>query len=183
MPMIDPMKFGGPALDLAAFQWLLRTYPKGGKILELGSGHSTEELCKFFDVISVEDNEEWVGIAPSSTYIHAPPKQFKSRYEFVQQDHAKHPESSYWYDPEVLKRELPGLEYDILILDGPYWSRQRIGFVEHMDLFRKDCAYLVDDAGRKAEGVMIREISKWVGRPWTKHRGSPSKEYGIILAA
>ncbi len=182
MPTVDPKKFGGASIDIAAFEWLRSAVPEGGTILELGSGHSTEELCKFFTVISVEDNEEWVGIAPSSTYIHAPPKDYRSRYDWVRKEQAENPANRTWYDPDVLRKELPK-DYDLLLIDGPYWSRQRIGFVEYMDLFRTDCAFLIDDAGRKAEGTMMRFISEQVGRPWEKHRGSPGKEFGTIPAA
>ena len=46
--------------------------PNGSKILEFGSGTGTIELTKSFEVTSIEENEQWLYLAPDSTYIYAP---------------------------------------------------------------------------------------------------------------
>ena len=97
----------GWAIPIEAFKWILENIPKGSTILELGSGNGTKELVKYYNVISIEENEKWVNVVPESTYIYSPLK----KYPFVN----KH--SCCWYDDDKLNN-LPK-EYDLLIIDGP----------------------------------------------------------------
>lgn len=131
--------FGGWSLDKEVYGWVLDNIPKKATILELGSGRSTQEFCKYYKMYSVEHNEKWLNKS-DSTYIHAPIKQY-SGYK--------------WYDIEVLKEKLP-TEYSLLIVDGPPGSIGRMGFVYSYDLFHNDVPIVVDDVSRPEE----KNISK-----------------------
>ena len=63
--------FGNWSIDWSLFNWMLSNIPFEYKILELGSGESTQELIKKWSIISVEENIEWVGKFHQN-YIHAP---------------------------------------------------------------------------------------------------------------
>ena len=71
-----------------------------GSILEFGSGEGTNELAKYFTVTSVEHDFNWLGVCPSSKYIHAP---LQSNEDGTQ-----------WYSTDVLKDKLPK-EVDIIL--------------------------------------------------------------------
>ncbi len=126
--------FGGWSLDEEVYSWVLENIPKGSTILELGSGNSTQEFCKYYKMYSVEHNEKWLHKS-NSTYIHAPIKEYSS-YK--------------WYDIEVLKEKLP-TEYSLLIVDGPPGSIGRMGFLHNYNLFRDDVHIVVDDVSRSEE--------------------------------
>ena len=85
-------------LTINAIEWVGTKVNKDSTILELGSGHSTKQFSEFCNVVSVEQNQNWVG-KYKSTYIHAP---------IV----------NGWYDINVLKKGLPK-KYDVLVIDGP----------------------------------------------------------------
>ena len=88
------------AISQEMFDWIRENIPKGGTILEFGSGTGTIELTKHYTVFSVEQNKEWVGKAPLSTYvIYAPIK-------------------GDWYDIDIVFNEIPQ-HYDLIIVDGP----------------------------------------------------------------
>ena len=73
--------------------------PNGSKNLEFGSGTGTIELTKSFEVTSIEENEQWLYLAPDSTYIYAP----------LVND---------WYDWQALEI-LQDETFEAIIVDGP----------------------------------------------------------------
>lgn len=86
--------------------WIFDNFSEGSKILEFGSGTGTLDLTKKYEVTSIEDNEEWLYLAPNSTYIYAP----------LVND---------WYDwaaLELLKNET----FDLILIDGPFDLKKRI---------------------------------------------------------
>ena len=90
--------------------WIFANLPEGSKILEFGSGKGTIELTKKYEVISVEDNEQWLYLAPDSTYIYAP----------IVND---------WYDWQALDT-LKNETFDLILVDGPFDLRNRIGVID-----------------------------------------------------
>ena len=57
-----------PAPD-SMFEWLNDNLPNGSKILEFGSGTGTIELTKTFEVTSIEENEQWLYLAPTALHL------------------------------------------------------------------------------------------------------------------
>ncbi len=131
-------------MNASVLEYFYRSIPKDKKILELGSGAATQVLCHMgFSMTSIEEDERWLNKA-SSNYIHAPIK-------------------NGWYDVEVLKKEIPNINYDILIIDGPAGNLEnpakRYGFIENIDLFNLENKMLVvDDIDRKEDLVVWQEL-------------------------
>ena len=52
--------FSGWSIDKAVYDWMTKHLPEGKTILEFGSGNSTQILATRWNVISVEENKDWV---------------------------------------------------------------------------------------------------------------------------
>jgi len=143
--------------------------PQHGTILELGSGEGTNKLAEFFTVYSVEHNLEWVG-KYNSTYIHAPLKEHKPVGGIGD-------EPSEWYDPEVLRAQLPK-HYDLILIDGP--PKNRSGFIKYFELFKADVPMIFDDVHRMRDLTVMTKIAARLSRPYTVYGLHESKHFGII---
>lgn len=157
----------GWAIPREAFKWIIENIPKGSTILELGSGNGTKELVKYYNVISVEENEKWVGVVPESNYIYSPLKE----YPFVNNH------SCCWYDDDKLNH-LPK-EYDLLIIDGPV-GNNRGNFIHFTDKFKKDIPYLIDDTQREGDRKMALSLTKQLDKQILEIKGW-EKETMILI--
>lgn len=149
--------WGGNSISKLLFDYVYAQLPKGKTILELGSGWGTGQLIERWNVWSVENNVEWF-------------KKYNPQSFLV-------PLKDNWYDVDVLKKCLDGLEYDLLLVDGPYDSRG--GFVTHFDLFKHDVPILFDDVMRASGLKIMRDISKILNRSYAEH-GSGRDAFGSI---
>lgn len=126
----------------------------GQTILELGSGESTRILSEKYNVISIEHDEKYIGVHKSH-YIYAPLKPIKPTAEF--------PFCAEWYDSDVIKREVPNLKYDLMIIDGPI-AGTRCGLRKYHDLFNFDVPVIMDDSQRD----YVWKLLVIVSRPYAK---------------
>lgn len=120
------MTFGSWSIDKIVYDWMLKNLPEGKTILELGSGNSTQILVTKWNVISVEENKDWVN-KYHEKYIHAP---IKNDY----------------YDIDILKEKLPR-KYDLMLVDGPAYGN-RNNMLKHLELFNleaSDCSIIIFD--------------------------------------
>lgn len=131
-------QLGDFSISQEHLEWLTERLPEGSTILELGSGDGTAFLCERWKVHSVEHDHRFVGMHPSR-YIYAP---------IVDG----------WYNPRVLRRELPS-EYDLLLVDGPPGRIGRRSLLDHLALFRDDVPFLVDDTHRAQERRLARKLA------------------------
>ena len=130
------------ALNKKALAFIIKVLAKKYKtVLELGSGTSTTILTSFFDVTSIEENEEWVG-KYESNYIHAPIKDG-------------------WYDLDVLSKSgIKEKKYDILIIDGPA-NGERLKFLDNLNLFNLEkSVIIIDDIERNEEKILLEKIKE-----------------------
>lgn len=148
---------GDFSLQSAVYDAILRLVPEKSTILELGSGEGDRKLIDFgFRVMAVEHDPAWVGVVPGVDYIHAPLTPIKpTRW---------HPQHGSWYDPSTLKRVLPKLKYDLLIVDGPPGDVGRGGLLKYYDLFDYNVPWIIDDCHRFEEWKMIRVLSNKLGK-------------------
>jgi hypothetical protein len=144
------MNFGGSGIALECYEWIRANIPDGSLIFEIGSGPvSTQHLCKHYRMISVEHDEEYIGVF-TSDYVHAP----------LVDD---------WYDVDAVSRKLTAIKekdevYDLLLIDGPVGSENRAGFIEHIEMFDLRCPVIVDDIARPMEQLIAEEVSRKTGR-------------------
>jgi hypothetical protein len=148
------------SMSIEGFQWILNNIPENSTVLEIGAGLGTKELNRFYKVTSIEDSKKWVNSVEGVNYIYAPldPK---------------------WYKVENLKNNLPK-KYDLLIIDGPKGSPNRVPILNHLNLFYLDCPILIDDVHAKASLHIAESLSEKLSRKLTIHEGW-QKKFATIL--
>lgn len=159
-----PKTFGDGSIDEDLFRWILNNLARGSILLELGSGRSTIELCKHYEVISIEHDVNWINRYPSR-YIFAPLKKV---------------DRSEWYDIDILKAELP-VRYDMILIDGPPSHNgpyRRGGFLRNLNLFRT-VPMVFDDLDRNNDLSTAKRVSRKVQKDLTIIKGA-TKDFGFI---
>ena len=159
---------GDHAIDPELYYLLRMILPEGKTILELGSGTGTQVLLKHWNVISVEDDESYVN-RYHHNYIFARLKPHKAV--------RNHDGENRWYDPEIMKREIPKLDYDFLLIDGPA-AATRAGVVKYWDLFRQDVPIIVDDVHRGRDHKIVISLSTKLKRPFCTYNAWNVEEDG-----
>ena len=140
-------------IDLGVLTAIRQLVPRGSTIVELGSGSGTNRLVDEYSVHSVEDDEKWIGYCEGSNYIHAPLVSLGEDEEALN-----------WYDPEVLRASLPD-DYALVLVDGPAGEKGRDGLLMHLELFRTDVPFVIDDTLREHECRIAREMAYLLNRP------------------
>ena len=107
------MSFGGWSIGKDLYDFISQNLSEGKSILEFGSGESTQELIKKWNVYSVEENVEWSG-KYHNKYILAPIEN-KSYSEQNGWDG--------WYNTEILSKNLPS-SVDLILVDGPCYGNR-----------------------------------------------------------
>ena len=129
----------GWMLPSEVFQWIEENISHGSRILEFGSGEGSVILSKNYQLISIEHDEQWIGLS-SGEYIHAPivQNQVSNKYSELG-----------WYDFEMLQ-DLPS-SVDVILIDGPPGEIGRSGIL-HMLKKLPLCSWIIiDDTDRTPE--------------------------------
>lgn len=142
------------------------------QIIEFGSGISTIVIARAIKrnnlttkIISIEHNESWAkvlesqlqreGLQHAATIVLAP----LTRSEWCLGKNE-------WYDPEILRAQLAGKIFDMMIVDGPpAWqkskSRSRYpAFPFMMERLSANYAIYLDDANRDGERYILNAWEK-----------------------
>ena len=139
-----------------------------GNLLELGSGEGTKELVKCFDnVYSVEDQEAYQNLHHAN-YLNVPIKKYVGYH---------------WYDRDILKEKLKGIEYNAILVDGPTGSVQRQGFIKNIDLFniKHTIPIIIDDMHRVHEQKMFNALCEMFPYRRVEHIKCKDKQASILL--
>ena len=158
-----PNDWGGNSISKALYNHLEAHLPEGKTILELGSGWGTSKLMEKWNVWSIEDNKDWF-------------KKYNPQSFLVPMSASK---GAGWYRRDILEEVLKGLEYDALLIDGPWYGRHH--FPDHLDLFDTSVLMLFDDIDRAEGRDIIRRVSTIIGRDYFLHRQG-QKGFGVIYA-
>lgn len=161
---MDEKNFGGYAISIEMYYWILENLPKGSIILELGSGKGTVELSEFYKVYSIEHDKRWLGVAKKSNYIYAPLANYKG-YK--------------WYDIKRIKALMPK-KYDLLLIDGPNGYIGREGFIKNIGLFKTDIPIIIDDTQREKYVEMRDFLAKKFNKKVITIEGG-NKMFSILL--
>lgn len=150
------------------YEFIRKTLPDGGVILELGSGEGTKRLAKHYKMYSVEHDKEWMN-KYNSTYFYAPLKWHKP---------LKNHQGDVWYDATILKSHLEGLKYDLILIDGPPQSRS--GFVKYFNMFDSNAIMVFDDLQRSKENTIVKSIATKLKVPYVVYGAGSTKLFGVI---
>lgn len=165
------------AISRECHNFIKEILESGKTILELGSGMGTEILSDRYNMISIEENSAFIGRHPS-LYIHAPLKKLD--------DHLleKYNPSTSWYDPEIIDKELNGVEpkkYDLILVDGPAYGGGRGGFYEYLHLFDTSIPIVFDDIEREDDKRIFDMVVEKLGRPTKVLDDITNTKTGVIL--
>jgi len=162
--------FGGWTISQTLFDYIKEFLEPGSRIIELGSGWGTGQLAKYFEMFSIEHDSDFLNIH-NSNYIYSPIK------DYLDSDF---PDDNGWYDPDVLKSQLPK-EYDLVLVDGPPGTIGRSGFYTNLDLFRKDVPIILDDVDREDELQLLRLIEQKLGKKAQIYKDADLKNFAVLL--
>lgn len=168
--------FGGWAIQESCFNFIREILPEGKTILELGSGHGTDALSKHFNMISIENQPEWVGKF-NSKYLYVPIKQYSQDYMYPDLPGENSTYQKGWFNYNILQRELESIKYNLILIDGPNGAIGRGGFLKHLDLFNTDVPMIFDDINRKSEYELMVKVSQKLNKPYKQL----DKNTGYIL--
>ena len=167
---------GGWSIDVECYEKILEILPKGKTILELGSGSGTGILGEKYNIISIEHDKKWVD-KYKSKYIYAP----------LIQDYNN--PRIYWYDTNILKKNILTIDYDLILVDGPPRSASpnkmtRDGFRRNIKLFNLNDVYIIfDDIHRIEEMESMKRLVKELNvkyETFDSGVGNTSKKFGLI---
>ena len=164
------MTFGSWAIEESLYNHIKTFLPEGKTIIELGSGTGTIELLKHWNVVSVEHSEKYADRL-TNTCIFAPLTEHKAL--------KNHEGPMKWYDRDILIPALEGLEYDLLLVDGPPGDT-RCGIVKYIGLFYPEVPMIFDDLQRSADRKIINSVAAKLGKPFTTYGYLPGKPFGVI---
>ena len=133
LQVINDWPYDDWSISKECFEKIVSILPFDSTILELGSGRMTELFSKFYNVYTVEQDEEWVDHFPDPTYFHVPVKEMETIHFGLQS----------WYDTDILKEKLQNISYDLLLIDGP--KGRRGGFLDQLELFDNNVVWVFDD--------------------------------------
>lgn len=150
------------------YEFIRKTLPDGGVILELGSGEGTKRLAKHYKMYSVEHDKEWVD-KYNSTYFYTPLCWHKP---------LKNHQGDQWYDANILRSNLRGLKYDLILIDGP--PQSRAGFVKYFNMFDPDAIIVFDDVNRKRDNSVMTSIAAKLEVPYVTYGAGGTKLFGVI---
>lgn len=155
---------GGWAIQESCYNFIKQILPEGKTILELGSGLGTDYLSKHYKMYSIENYKEWIN-KYNSTYIYAPIKMYNDEWTTPDLPGEGSPKQIGWYDPEIVKNNLP-VDYDLILVDGPNGSFGRGGFLKHLDWFNTNVPMVFDDINREPDRLLMVEVAKKIGKPY-----------------
>jgi predicted O-methyltransferase YrrM len=161
-------ELGDWSLSPEMYQYIREVLPEGSTILELGSGFGTSMLSEYYTMYSVEHDEDFLD-RYNTIYFHVPLKEHKA---------IKNHEGTVWYDADVLRPLLNGLEYDLLLVDGP--PESRAGFVKYFDMFDPDAIMVFDDVNRKRDNSVMNSIAAKLNVHYVTYGAGTEKLFGVI---
>lgn len=157
---MDTKNLNNWAISQEMFQWIIKNLEKGSTILEFGSGTGTIELTKYYNVYSIEQNIDWVGVASNSNYIYAP---------IV----------NGWYDEYAVFNNIPS-NYDLIIVDGPAGTGNREGIEFYWDRLNLEVPILMDDTHRLKELNFAQQTAKLLNKSLKIIPGY-QKSFGLLI--
>jgi hypothetical protein len=142
------------SINVEVFSKIVEILPFGSTILEFGSGASSNILKKFYKVISVEDNKNFLNKYDGMEYIYI--ESDKQGYNFTK-----------------LKEKLINVNYQLLIVDGPNDGRENIN--NYLEIVKENSLIIWDDT-QVYEKYAI-EMANKLNKTYTTFNCKPNGEF------
>ncbi len=174
MPILSKANdWGGGSITTPLYKHLQKTLPEGKTILELGSGWGSSKLMEHWNLYSIETAEEWFKKFNPQSFLVPTRLVPKSERESHDPKGIKG-----WYDLEILKKALQGLEYDLILIDGPTYGRWE--FPYNLNLFDTSVPMVFDDVNRLEGQTVIKKVSLLVERSYKIYFERSRTSFGVI---
>lgn len=135
------------------FSWLEENLELGAAILEFGSGHGSIRLAESFELVSIEHNPEWLGLAESK-YVYAEIEENVVSSKYNQQG---------WYKPKPIIDLVNNMQISAFIIDGPPGDIGRHGVLSIIEELPKSAIFIIDDVHRDQEFDLLQKLLQWHG--------------------
>lgn len=136
--------YGGSGITKELKNWIWQNIKKSETVVELVAGLvSTRILSKRYNLVSGEDNLNYVGLYSRANYVHA---DIDSETQ--------------WYR---LKPDQLPIEFKLLIFDGPSGSHLRSNILQCGWILERTNLIIVDDTWRKSEKMLAESICTKLG--------------------
>lgn len=133
--------FGGGSIEKGMFDFIRKILPDGKTILEFGSGWTTSQFLKYYNVISIEHDREYATKQGNNHKLYL--AELKDG----------------WYDPAIVAEALRN-QYDLILVDGPP-NIGRTGLIKNLLLFNgAKCNILFDDVNRDRDRQAMEAFCK-----------------------
>jgi len=148
----------GWCISLELYSEIRDRVKHGSTILEFGSGKGTEALSKYYKMISIEQDLNYMD-------------QHESKYYHVLVEHG-------WFNYKKIRQILIENDYDAIVVDAPTKaSGGRLGMLTMIDEFKKVPIFF-DDVQRPDELKLYKEFCKHHNRP--EIIMGTDKQFGIL---
>lgn len=168
------LPYSKSSLNYSSISYLLNdiTINNRKNVIEFGGGISTVYLAKLakskkneLKIITIDHDKGWIsilkeilekeGVSDYVTLIHSPLVESEKSFE-----------NNKWYDEKIIIESIKGIEFDLVIVDGP------LAFTRDIELSRYPAlpfinnylsernAVFLDDTNRKGERKIIKEWEK-----------------------
>ena len=151
------MSSNGWKINTNCIDWIRTNIEKGSSILELGSGPgSTPLLVQDYDLYSIEQNQDYVGVHSDSTYLYS---------SLIK-------EAGYWYDIDLVNEFVEGKSFSCILVDGPAAPQgvdcARCGLYDNIKSgklkLNTKCVWIFDDTNRSADMDLAVTMSEFLGK-------------------
>lgn len=156
-----------PPISKELFYCIRMMVPKGGTILELGSGPgSTVELLDVgYDIKSIEHNPAYMIYNKPENYIYCPLQIFGGNEQA-------------FYQMDLLEGKLP--DYKALLVDGPDTESRMKYFNENIKYFNPKVHWFIDDYSYPSMKSYIDELENITGRRLLRFEVG-AKHFAVLL--
>jgi glycosyltransferase involved in cell wall biosynthesis len=133
--VLEGHEFGIGNISPQALDYILTNIKHGSNILEFGSGLSSRELSKAYNVTSIEHNPEFINL-------------YHQQYTYSELQ-----KKDLHYREEDCLKALSMHDYDLILIDGPPAYRRnnkksRLGFQKYVNYISKKSIIVFDDVHR-----------------------------------
>ena len=173
--IIENKNLGEWSISIELLNFLINTLQKESTILEFGSGKGSIELSKFFNVWSIENNLNFL-YKNTLQNIYAPIKTYKKKNFTTNKINKNYK----WYDENIVLNVMKRIDYQCLIVDGPWGEIGREGFLHNLENFNTNCLIIIDDVNREQENKLLYDVSKKLGKEYSVYHTSDKKSFGVI---
>ena len=158
-----------------------RIRPSRGRILELGSGYSTEWFTDHLHFgTTIEHDATFIDLVPLATYVYAPIEPYGPGNVFPPSISKRTSDHVGWYDRRIVGQAMENKDWSLIFVDGPPNYFGRAGFFLNLELFNTNCPIVFDDMQRVDDLYVAQLCAQKLKRNLTIINDRGNQPFGVI---